>query len=58
MADAVAKKRVSAEELVRACLARIEAVNPRLNAVVQVDPTGALARARELDAALARGDRL
>jgi amidase len=57
LADAIAKKRLSSEEVVRACLDRIDAVNPKLNAVVQLDRAGALARARELDAALARGDR-
>lgn len=56
VAQAIARKQVSSEEIVRACLDRIEVVNPALNAVVQFDREGALAKAREADAALARGD--
>ena len=47
---------LSSEAAVRACLAQIEALNPRLNAVVDLHADAALARAREADAALARGD--
>ena len=43
-------------ELVRACLDRIEEVNPRLNAVVQMSAEQSLEAARDADAALARGD--
>lgn len=57
LAEAVSRRRLSSEELVRACLERIEAVNGRLNAVVQLAADQALARAREADAALARGER-
>lgn len=57
LADAIARKRVSSEEVVRACLDRIAAVNPKLNAVVQLDREKALGRAREMDAALAKGNR-
>ena len=46
---------VSSEELVRAHLARIEAVNPALNAVVQLDRDGALGSSRAADAALRTG---
>jgi len=56
MAAAIRKKEISASELVRACLERIEAVNPRLNAVVQVCSEQALKDARDADNALARGD--
>ncbi len=42
--------------MVQAHLARIEAVNPKLNAVVQVTAESALATARAADAALARGE--
>jgi amidase len=56
MAAAIRKKEISAYELVRACLGRIEEVNPRLNAVVQVSTELALEEAREADQALARGD--
>jgi amidase len=47
---------VSAEETVRACLERIEAVNPQLNAVVQLQPEAALERARQADAASNAGE--
>ena len=56
MAAAIRKKQVSAAELVGACLRRIDEVNPRLNAVVQVCSEQALKDAREADQALARGD--
>jgi amidase len=55
LAAAVRRKEVSAEEVVRAHLKRIEAVNHRLNAVVQVAADAALAEARAADAALAAG---
>ncbi len=55
MARAIRARRVSSEEVVRACLERIDAVNPRLNAVVQLPREAALARARAADAALADG---
>lgn len=45
---------ISSEEVVTACLARIEAVNPVLNAVVRIDPR-AMERARAADRALAAG---
>ena len=51
-------KQVSSEEVVREHLTRIAAVNPKLNAVVQLRGDGALEDARHADAALARGDRL
>jgi hypothetical protein len=47
---------VSSEELVQAQLGRIAAVNPALNAVVQVNGS-ALAQARTADEARARGQR-
>ena len=56
MVAAIRKKEISAYELVRACLERIEAVNPRLNAVVQLCAGEALKQARDADNALARGD--
>ena len=55
-AAAIRQKSVSAEEVVRAHLDRIEAVNPTLNAVVQTCAEAALAGARAADADLARGD--
>jgi amidase len=47
---------VSSTELVGAHLARIAAVNPRINAIVTLDPERALAEAAAADAAIARGD--
>jgi len=55
-AAAIRAREISSEELVKACIARIEAVNPALNAVVQLPAEAALAHAREADAALARGE--
>jgi amidase len=56
MAAAIRTKQISAYELVSAHLGRIEEVNPRLNAVVQVDAERSLADARRADQVLARGD--
>ncbi len=49
-------RELGAEELVRRFLARIEAVNPRVNAIVTLLPEAALQGARAADAALVRGD--
>jgi len=50
-------RELSAVELMRACLGRIERLNPELNAIVTLrDPDTLLAEARAADAALARGD--
>jgi hypothetical protein len=56
LAHALRDRAVSSEELVAAYLARIEAANPSLNAVVQLAGDAALAQARQADAALARGE--
>ena len=56
MAQAIQDKDVSAVELVDAHLARIEEVNPALNAVVMLAAERARAEAAEADAALARGE--
>jgi amidase len=56
LAKAIRAKEVSSREVVDAYLQRIEAVNPRLNAVVQVAADAARDQARAADAALARGD--
>ena len=53
--NALQAKSVSSEEIVKACLQRIEEVNPKLNAVVKLTPDTALAEARAADLALARG---
>ena len=47
--DAVVARRVSAEEVVRSALERIERLNPALNAVVALRAEEALAEARALD---------
>jgi amidase len=49
---------LSAREVTMAHLARIEAVNPKLNAVVTLAPEHAMAAADAADAARARGDAL
>src|SRR5262245_19756015 len=56
LAEAIRCKEVSAVEVLEACLQRIEAVNPKLNAVVHLAADSARAQAQHADAALARGD--
>ena len=56
MAQAIRNKEVSAVELVEAHLARIEEVNPAINAVVMLAAERARAEAVEADAAIARGE--
>jgi len=56
LARAIREKWISSEELIKACIGRIEEVNPRLNAVVQLPAEQALAAARATDQALARGE--
>ena len=51
-------KEVSATELLDAHLARIDAVNPAVNAIVALDPDVGRARARAVDDAIAAGDDL
>jgi len=53
---AVQKKEVSPVELTRACLARIERLNPKLNAFITVTDTSALEEARKAEAEIARGE--
>jgi len=55
LAQAIASKRVSSEEVVKSHLKRIQDVNPRLNAVVCLDEEEALRQARAADQALAQG---
>jgi amidase len=53
----LATRQISAVELVDQSIARIEALDPRVNAVVVRDFDRARVAAREADAALSRGDR-
>ena len=55
LAARVRAREVSAVEVARVVLARMDAVNPRLNAVVQRRDDAALAEAAAVDAALAAG---
>jgi amidase len=55
LAAAIRARAISSAELIEACLRRIEAVNPMLNAVVQLRSDAARADARAADTALARG---
>src|ERR1035437_496589 len=56
LAAKIRAREVSPTEIVKAFLARIEAVNPRINAYVTIDAAGARASARAVEAALQRGD--
>ena len=49
-------RKISATEATRATLARIERLNPGLNAIVQLREDGALKDAAAVDAALQRGE--
>jgi amidase len=51
----IERKEVSAIELLDAHLARVDAVNPRVNAIVALDPDIARRRAGEVDDAIAAG---
>lgn len=55
LAQAIRKKEISSEEVVEAYLNRIEEVNPKLNAIVQLQANEAREHARKADAALALG---
>ncbi len=58
LAHAIRNRGISSREAVDACLSRLDAVNPRLNAVVDMFPDQALADADKADAAVRRGDEL
>ena len=53
---AIRARRLTAVELVRTCLARIDELEERVHAWVSLDRSGAEARAVELDRAAARGE--
>jgi amidase len=58
LAALVRSKKVSATEAAKAALARLDAVNPRLNAVIDHRPEDVLKQAAGIDAAIARGENL
>src|ERR1700709_2142081 len=55
LATLVKSKKVSAKEAAVAALARLDAVNPKINAVVDHRPDDVLAQAGAIDAAIGRG---
>jgi len=56
MASLIRSKKVSAKEAATAALARLDAVNPKINAVVDHRPADVLAQASAIDAAIGRGE--
>jgi aspartyl-tRNA(Asn)/glutamyl-tRNA(Gln) amidotransferase subunit A len=54
-ADLIRKEKISPVELTKACLARIDRVNPALNAFITIMGESALAQAREAEAEVLRG---
>ncbi|MEI7769067.1 MAG: amidase [Chloroflexales bacterium] len=58
LAARIRARSLSATEVMAAHLARIDQVNPRLNAIITLVPDQALEGARAADAALARGEAL
>jgi len=57
LADRIADGRATSVQTTEACLARIEAWQPRTNAFLRLDREGALKRARAMDAEIAAGKR-
>ena len=57
MATLIKSKKVSAKEAATAALARLDAVNPEINAVVDHRPEDVLAQADAVDAAIGAGRR-
>jgi Asp-tRNA(Asn)/Glu-tRNA(Gln) amidotransferase A subunit family amidase len=58
MAEKIRQRNLSPVELVEAHLARIEKLNPKLNAYVQVDAEGARRQARAAEVAVVGGEKL
>jgi amidase len=55
LASAIRARKVSAREAVESCLRRIEAVNPRINAIVELMADDALRDAERADGAVGKG---
>src|SRR5205814_3889220 len=55
VASLIRERRTSAEEVTRACLARIERLEPRVGAFITVTADEAIAAARATDGSIARG---
>src|SRR6266581_9613779 len=58
LATLIKSKKVSAKEAATSALARLDAVNPKINAVIDHRPDDVLKEAAAVDAAIARGDDL
>ena len=56
LASLIKTKKVSATEAATSALARLDAVNPQINAVVDHKPAEVLAQAAAIDAAIGRGE--
>ena len=56
LAGLIRSKKVSAKEAASAALARLDAVNPKINAVIDHRPEQVLAQAALIDASIARGE--
>ena len=56
LAQLIKSKKVSAKEAATSALARLDAVNPKINAVIDHRPAEVLAQADAIDAAIARGE--
>jgi amidase len=56
LATLIASKKVSAKEAATVALARLDAVNPKINAVIDHRPEEVLKEAAAVDAAIARGE--
>ncbi len=56
LAALIKSKKVSANEAASAALARLDAANPKINAVIDHRPAEVLAQAASIDAAIARGE--
>src|ERR1700742_2478180 len=56
LAGLIKSKKLSAKEAATAALARLDAANPAINAVVDHRPDDVLAQAAEVDATIARGE--